>query len=133
MAHANCLGEGPVDPESTSGQVSPVSGRRSLGTMSRVAQRFRASGVESAYLVAALVFGLILVVLTPPFQTYDEHAHYQRAWSVAEGQLLAHPDGSVTLPDNVASLPGDLHFLEVFRGQQHFDAALLPHLLWQPI
>ncbi len=34
----------------------------------------------------SLVFGALLIVLTPPFQTPDEPAHLYRAWSISEGR-----------------------------------------------
>lgn len=42
---------------------------------------------QSIFLMLALVFGSVFVVLTPPWQVPDEHAHYMRAYTVAEGKL----------------------------------------------
>ena len=42
--------------------------------------------VPQLYLAIALVWGIVLVFVTPPLQTFDELAHYYRAWSVAEGR-----------------------------------------------
>jgi uncharacterized membrane protein len=72
--------------------------------------------VERVYLVVALVWGLILVVLVPPFQTFDEVAHYYRAWSVAEGQLVVPPSGHVNLPATADALPDRFPYQPVVRG-----------------
>jgi uncharacterized membrane protein len=88
---------------------------------------------EWVYLAAALVFGLVLVLLTPPFQIFDEPAHYQRAWSVAQGQVLAAPDGSVSLPVNVAGLPVAMRYLEVMQGKERYRPGLASPLIWQRI
>jgi uncharacterized membrane protein len=47
------------------------------------------------FAAASLVFGAVLIALTPPFQTPDEPAHLYRAWSIAEGELFAHAGASV--------------------------------------
>ena len=60
--------------------------------------------VERAYLIVALVWGLILVFLTPPLQTFDELAHYYRSWSVAQGQIAVPHSGRVRLPAGAESL-----------------------------
>lgn len=45
-------------------------------------------------LVAGLLFGLSLCVLTPPFAVPDEPAHLFRAWSVSHGHWLAQKGGA---------------------------------------
>jgi uncharacterized membrane protein len=42
---------------------------------------------ENAFTVITLVFGLALLVATPPFQTPDEYAHFYRAYDVSEGHV----------------------------------------------
>jgi uncharacterized membrane protein len=41
------------------------------------------------FAAASLVFGALMIALTPPFQTPDEPAHLFRAWSISEGTLFA--------------------------------------------
>lgn len=43
--------------------------------------------IENIFLLVALLFGLISILLIPPFQSPDESSHYQRAYSVSKGQL----------------------------------------------
>jgi uncharacterized membrane protein len=39
--------------------------------------------------VCAIVFGLVFMVMTPPFQTPDEINHFYRAYQISEGTFLA--------------------------------------------
>lgn len=43
--------------------------------------------IENNFLLVALLFGLITILLLPPFQSPDESSHYQRAYSISKGQL----------------------------------------------
>lgn len=67
-------------------------------------------------LVAGLLFGLGLAVVTPPFQAPDEPSHFYRAYRVSEGRLdlIPPPQGAgVDLPASVLTvteLRGDLPF-----------------------
>ena len=44
---------------------------------------------EKFFLALGLFFGLMFIVLTPPFQVPDETNHFFRAWQVSEGGLSA--------------------------------------------
>jgi uncharacterized membrane protein len=78
---------------------------------------------ENIYLALALIFGLAVAIFNPPFDGVpDEHAHYWKAWSVAEGNLVCHPDNqipksAIELPDNIlkVSVPGSSKKI-VFNG-----------------
>lgn len=78
---------------------------------------------ENIYLVLALVFGLAMAIFNPPFNGVpDEHAHYWKAWSVAEGNFVCHeenqiPKSAIELPDNIlkVSVPGSSKKI-VFNG-----------------
>ncbi|TAN88804.1 MAG: DUF2142 domain-containing protein [Phormidium sp. SL48-SHIP] len=41
------------------------------------------------FLRLAIPFGVILTLLTPPFQSPDEYLHFYRAWQIAEGHWVA--------------------------------------------
>jgi uncharacterized membrane protein len=45
-------------------------------------------------LVAALIFGVLFAVFTPPFQSPDEPNHFFRAWQVSEGGFLPEKSGN---------------------------------------
>lgn len=71
---------------------------------------------ERFLLVAGLLFGLGLAVVTPPFQVPDEPAHFYRAYRVSEGRLDLIPPAEgvgVDLPESilaVTDLNGGLPF-----------------------
>ncbi len=59
---------------------------------------------ENLYIVLAFGFGLLMALLNPPFAGVpDEHAHYWKAWSIAEGQLQC--SGKDAIPATAAALP----------------------------
>lgn len=51
------------------------------------------------FAAASLLFGAMMIVLTPPFQTPDEPAHLFRIWSISEGRLFGH--GGAPVPRSV--------------------------------
>jgi uncharacterized membrane protein len=52
----------------------------------RSADSFR---LDRAFALIAIIFGTILVLLIPPFQSADEPAHFYRAYQISEGTLIA--------------------------------------------
>jgi len=73
--------------------------------------------------VVAGLFGLLLVLITPPFQSPDEPAHFFRAYQVSEGRLF--PE----LQDSRAGgcLPASLSAVsDSFSPLRHERARLLP-------
>ncbi|MBC7487904.1 MAG: DUF2142 domain-containing protein [Cytophagaceae bacterium] len=49
---------------------------------------FTSINPHNFFTVCATVFGLIFLILTPPFQTPDEINHFYRAYQISEGTLL---------------------------------------------
>ena len=118
--------------------VTPNVARRPAGrALARAAVWLRADvrvhAIAWGYLAIALVWGVAMALITPPFQVPDEAAHYYRAWSVAEVELIGGEGRIVVIPENVAALPGALGSLVVdWSGNQYsVDKAL--DLLWEPI
>jgi len=85
------------------------------------------------YLVIALTWGLAMALITPPFQVPDEDAHYYRAWSVAQLELVAEPGWVLTLPDNVATLPERLGSSVVDWNTNRYSVRAARDMLWEPI
>ena len=62
---------------------------------------------ENLYLTLALILGLFMTFFNPPFTGVpDEHAHYWKAWSIAEGNAVcglsdAIPQSAAALPDQI--------------------------------
>lgn len=44
---------------------------------------------EKAFLIIGLFFGIIFLLIVPPFQVPDEPAHFFRAYQISEGKLIA--------------------------------------------
>jgi uncharacterized membrane protein len=90
-----------------------------------------------AFLLMALPVGLVLLVLTPPFQVPDESSHLFRAFQIAEGDLRAGSDrGCVggnlpaSLADAATAFPPKMAPLErhelLARVRQGLEAPLAP-------
>lgn len=43
---------------------------------------------EKIFLILSLVFGLLFVFITPPFQSPDENSHFLKAYSVSKGEIF---------------------------------------------
>lgn len=62
---------------------------------------------ENIYLILALTLGLFMAVFNPPFAGVpDEHAHYWKAWSVAEGYWRC--TGEDKIPLTAKQLPDQI-------------------------
>lgn len=58
--------------------------------MNRKEQKIHNSSPESvSYLILSLVFGLLFIVLIPPFQVPDEPSHFLRAYQITQGDFIA--------------------------------------------
>ncbi len=112
--------------------------QRSAGmTLSRTAAWLkvdvRTHAIAWTYLAIALVWGVAVALITPPFQVPDEAAHYYRAWSVAEVELVGQEGRVVVIPENVGSLPGRLGSLVVDWDGNEYSVDKALDVLWEPI
>jgi uncharacterized membrane protein len=57
--------------------------------------KWRTIEPQKAFLFMGIIFGLIFLLLVPPFQINDEPAHYYKAYVVSEGNLLPEKTGGV--------------------------------------
>lgn len=73
----------------------------------------------TAYLCVALVVGVLLVFITPPFQNFDEAAHFYRSWSLAEGHLAPPSSGFVTMPASAANMEYAFPIVPIATNQVH--------------
>lgn len=58
------------------------------------------------FIAIGLLYGIIFLLITPPFQVADEPAHFFRAFQIAEGQLLPQKQSDGIggfLPESIAS------------------------------
>jgi uncharacterized membrane protein len=65
--------------------------------------------LDRAFALIALVFGTILVLLIPPFQSADEPAHFYRAYQISEGVFAARQEDGRGLRG--AYLPASLYHI----------------------
>lgn len=50
---------------------------------------------QKAFLFLGIIFGVVFLLLVPPFQINDEPAHYYKAYVVSQGQLIPEKTGGV--------------------------------------
>ena len=43
--------------------------------------------IEKLYVIIALIFGVLFLVLTPPFESPDENSHFKKAYQISNGNL----------------------------------------------
>jgi hypothetical protein len=72
-------------------------------------------------LVAALVFGTLVALLTPPLRGSDERDHFTRAYAISRGELFVSTQGELVGTSLPADLPGQLDGMvaEVFVSEDH--------------
>jgi uncharacterized membrane protein len=89
----------------------------------------RALHVERCYLVLAVLFGSVFLLITPPFQVADEPAHFYRSFQISESGWIASrlQDGAVggMLPSGLATTA--TRMLGNIPGQrdQHISAHMI--------
>jgi uncharacterized membrane protein/Tfp pilus assembly protein PilF len=70
--------------------------RRWSTALARLTSLGRSLRPEWVFLALALVFGIVLLLLTPPFEVPDEEAHFRRAFEISEGRIIALKQGDFT-------------------------------------
>ncbi len=61
----------------------------------------------TAFLIVAIVFGLLFTFITPPFQVPDEIVHFYRAYAITEGNILMEKRGETigaVLPNSLPKI-----------------------------
>jgi len=59
------------------------------------------SSPQGIFVIIAVFFGLLFLIITPPFQEPDGYEHFMRIYSISEGQLLAE---NISVPQAVYDL-----------------------------
>lgn len=98
----------------------------------RAAGRWREPA--NIFLAAALIGGVLFVLLTPPFQVPDEHTHFYRAYQVSEGGWLAERRGESSggaLPRSVADV--NTHSEVMFHPERKLKASYIFDALSTPL
>lgn len=61
---------------------------------------------EKLFVIIGIVFGIIFLLITPPFQIPDEASHFYRAFQVSEGQIMAEKQQNIVgglLPKSIGT------------------------------
>jgi uncharacterized membrane protein len=90
---------------------------------------------DQFFFVCATLFGLIFLVLTPPFQAPDEINHFYRAYQIADRHLIAEQrDQRVggEIPQSLVSLASDFRWL-TWTASQGTSASYIWHKFETPL
>jgi uncharacterized membrane protein len=71
--------------------------------------RFKDVEPEKAFIVIGLIFGIVFLIVTPPFQVSDESTHFYKALTLADGHILSEKQGDETgfyIPESVIGMVG---------------------------
>jgi uncharacterized membrane protein len=91
---------------------------------------------EILFAVIAAIFGLIMVVIVPPFQTPDEPAHYYRAYDIADFKWIAQKTASGMgdeLPQSLYRIAEELTNEIPFHPQQKITVQKIIDYLSLPL
>lgn len=128
---------GTTTSDEAAGRPAPGRGveprRRAAAVIGSCRRRLQGAGVEHLYVALALVWGLTLALLVPPYQTPDEPAHYYRAWSVSGLTLVTGPGQTVSVPQNVESLQARLGSAVFDWNESDYSRDRARAILWEPI
>jgi len=76
---------------------------------------------HKAFFLVGLIFGLLFVFVTPPFEVPDENAHFYYAYHISQGNLIAsvRDDGAVgaTLPTSLVQAVNTQIRMVAFRSE----------------
>lgn len=86
---------------------------------------------ETYFLVLALVFGLLFLVYTPPYQVPDEPSHFFKAYAIGEGHILPEiEDGHpvIRIPQNMLLSVLWYSWMPLNPDSKHFYGSTLTNL-----
>lgn len=73
----------------------------------KVGSKLRLIAPEKIFAILVAIFGILFLIVTPPFQVEDENAHFFRAYHVSEGHWMAEKSGKEfggLLPESIATV-----------------------------
>lgn len=85
--------------------------------------------VEKFFLLVSLVFGLIYVIILPPFQSVDEASHFYRSYEIISNKIVPQKVNSSLgdyLPLSLITLVKDYDFLI-----KHVDKKITPQYIFE--
>lgn len=91
---------------------------------------------ENIFILFALIFGLVLVSYTPPFQVPDEANHFFRAYGLSEGNIIAdiqEQQAGSMLPTSLSNVADRIGYPLHFRLDRKVNHSLTEEFLRQPL
>lgn len=76
------------------------------GHSPRLLDVLRLIRLQTWFLMIALVWGVLEILIVPPFQVPDEGDHFFRAWAVSTGEMTADRQGMIDIPAKFDRLAG---------------------------
>jgi len=96
-------------------------------------QKFRNIQPQKAFIIIGIFFGVLFLVVTPPFQVNDENAHFYKSYAVSDGQVLPGVGGQpIFMPESLRSTTSNFTSL-IFHSDQKQDIKSLILTLKLPI
>lgn len=71
--------------------------------------------IEKFFIITAFLFGILLILITPPFQSVDEANHFFRSYAVSQGQFISIKENNNVgsfLPKSLFELNQKFSYLE---------------------
>lgn len=102
----------------------------------QIEKLFSSSNPSKTFLILATIFGILFILITPPFQVPDEYVHFYRAFQISEGQLVAEiHQGQIGgfLPKSVLTTTENVSKDIPFNPNNKQDPKLIFSLLKLPI
>lgn len=126
---------GRTDSRTTQHRTPGASQLTTLLTRIRNRLEIRNEWALPIFLCMALGFGVILILMTPPFQVPDEIVHFYRAFAISEGHVVMEKQAGAIGAD----MPVSIHAITAvsanlpFHGEERQDRKALRAMLQRPL
>jgi len=90
---------------------------------------------ESVFSLFGFIFGVLVILITPPFQVPDEYSHFFRALGISQGDFIPKVNGNVAgdfIPLNAIATGGELAGYLAFKPQSKQSFEKLAYFLSLP-
>lgn len=68
--------------------------------------KLRTYSIEKYFLTLSIIFGVLFVFITPPYQTPDEYNHFFRAYEISNGSLISRNISKSDIDNSINIFPG---------------------------
>jgi len=97
-------------------------------------QKLREIQPQKAFIIIGIFFGVLFLVVTPPFQVNDEIAHFYKTYAISDGQVLPGSGGKTTIfmPESLKVTTSNFSSL-IFHSERKQDINSLISTLKLPL